>query len=73
MFYNFGKSLIMFDLFVKLNHLKELLDVPTHRGQRQTKVCGLMFDLDLDLMQERLDPLLLKAGPEAGKRFHCLV
>lgn len=63
----------MFDLFVKLNHLKELLDVPTHRGQRQTKVCGLMFDLDLDLMQERLDPLLLKAGPEAGKRFHCLV
>jgi len=32
----------------------------THRGQRQAEVGGLVFHLDLDLMEQRLDPLLRK-------------
>lgn len=34
-----------------------------HRGQRQAEVSGLVFHLDLNLMEESLDPFLLKAVP----------
>lgn len=37
-----------------------------HRGQRQPEVCGLMLHLDLDLVEESLDPLLLEAAPDGG-------
>lgn len=35
----------------------------THRGQRQAKVGGLMLHLDLDLVEQRLDSLVLKSVP----------
>lgn len=44
----------------------------THRGQRQPEVCGLVFHLDLNLMEESLDSFLLKAFPvnrEEDKRL----
>lgn len=36
----------------------------THRGQRQTKVRGLVFHLNFDLVEESLDLFLLKSIPE---------
>lgn len=35
----------------------------THRGQRQTKVCGLVFHLYFYLVEESLDLFLLKSIP----------
>lgn len=40
----------------------------THRGQRQAEVGGLVFHLDLNLMEESLDSFLLKAVPVNDKR-----
>lgn len=44
----------------------------THRGQRQPEVCGLVFHLDLNLMEQSLDSFLLEAVPvnrEEDKRL----
>lgn len=45
----------------------------THRGQRQAKVGGLVFHLDLNLMEESLDSFLLKAIPVLDDKYKWLL
>lgn len=40
----------------------------TDRGQRQAKVGGLVLHLDLDLVEQRLDSLVLKSVPVSGDK-----
>lgn len=40
---------------------------PTHRGQRQTEVCGLVLHLDFNLVEQSFNLFLLKPIPVSRK------